>query len=317
MKPAARRAACILLFLILPAPGLRAADPKPPSNLAGTPVVRLWPAGAVPDKQEGTPKVNTGRRWVSGIYDPWMAVHLPPKEKACGAAVVVCPGGGYAGLAFGHEGIDIGTWLNSLGAAAFVVRYRHRPHRHPVPLGDAQRAVRIVRHRAKEWGVDPSRIGIMGFSAGGHLAATAATHFDDGDPAAKEPVDRAGCRPDFAILIYPVISMQTGVTHGGSRRNLLGPDPDGTLVTLLSNERQVTAQTPPTFLVHARDDRVVIPKNSELFRDACRKAGVPVELHLYEKGGHGFGLGRKGQDSAAWPKACAAWLRSRKLIGKR
>ena len=286
-----------------------------PSNIADKPQVELWPAGKAPGQKEGKPRVRPG--WLGGIYDPWMAVHLPPKDKAVGAAVVICPGGGYAGLAYDHEGVQVARWLNSLGVAGFVLRYRHNPHRHPIPLGDAQRAVRIVRHRAKEWGVDPGRIGIMGFSAGGHLAASAATHFDGGKADAPDPIDRASCRPDFAILIYPVISMKKGVTHGGSRNNLVGRNPDEKLVRLTSNELQVTAETPPAFLVHATSDRGVPIANSKLFHEACRKAGVPSELRIYKQGGHGFGLGRKGHDSAEWPARCAEWLKARKLLDRK
>ena len=286
-----------------------------PSNKADKPEVALWPVGKAPGQKTGKPNVRPG--WLMGIYDPWMAVHLPTKDKANGAAVVVCPGGGYAGLAYDHEGIQIGKWLNSLGVAAFVVRYRHRPHRHPIPLGDAQRAIRIVRSRGKEWGVDPKRIGVMGFSAGGHLAASATTHFDGGKADAADPIDRVSCRPDFSILIYAVVSMKKGVTHGGSRGNLLGPNPDEKLVALMSNELQVTAKTPPTFLVHATSDGAVPLANSKLFHEACKKAGVPSELRVYKQGGHGFGLGRKGHDSADWPARCAEWLKGRKLLDKK
>jgi len=288
---------------------------KRPSNTADKPQVELWPVGKAPGQKAGKPRVRPGR--LNGIYDPWMAVHLPPKDKAVGAAVVICPGGGYGMLAYGHEGTQVARWLNSLGVTGFVLRYRHSPHRHPIPLGDAQRAVRIVRHRSKEWNVDPGRIGILGFSAGGHLAASAATHFDGGKAGAPDPIDRASCRPDFAILIYPVISMKKGVTHNGSRNNLLGRDPDEKLVTLMSNELQVTAETPPAFLVHATSDRGVPIANSKLFHEACRKAGVPSELRIYKQGGHGFGLGRKGHDSARWPAHCTEWLKARKLLDKK
>ncbi|MHC4249258.1 MAG: alpha/beta hydrolase fold domain-containing protein [Planctomycetota bacterium] len=294
------------------APARAGEEARRPSNTAGKPEVELWPVGKAPGQKSGKPRVKPG--WLNGIYEPWMAVHLPPKDEAVGAAVVVCPGGGYGGLAYNHEGIQVARWLNSHGVAGFVLRYRHNPHRHPIPLGDAQRAVRIVRTRAPEWGVDPSRIGIMGFSAGGHPAASAATHFDEGDPRARDPVDRASSRPDFAILIYPVISMKKGVTHGGSRNNLLGRDPDERLVKLMSNELQVTARTPPSFLVHSSDDRAVPIANSQLFHEACVKAGVPSELRVYEQGGHGYGMGRKGHDSAEWPARCIEWMKARKLF---
>ncbi len=295
--------------------GFAAEAAKRPSNTADKPQVELWPVGKAPGQKAGKPRVNN--RWLSGIYNPWMAVHLPPKDKANGAAVVICPGGGYSGLAYDHEGIKVAQWLNSHGVAGFVLRYRHSPHKHPIPLGDAQRAIRIVRSRSREWGVDPNRIGIMGFSASGHLAASATTHFDAGKAGATDPIDRVSCRPDFAILIYAVISMKKGVTHNGSRNNLLGGKPDEKLVKLMSNELQVTAKTPPTFLVHSTDDRAVPVANSKLFHEACKKAGVPSQLHIYKQGGHGYGLGRKGHDSAEWPARCAEWLKARKLLDKK
>jgi len=249
-------------------------------------------------------------------YEPSLTLWLPPAEKATGAAVVICPGGGYGGLAVGHEGKDVGLWLNSLGVAGFMLRYRHAPHyRHPHPLMDAQRAVRTVRARAKEWRVDPARIGILGFSAGGHLASTAITQFDAGDPKAADPIDKVSCRPDFAVLVYPVISFTAPCTHRGSRGNLLGDRvKDAELVRSLSNELQVTKQTPPTFLMHGGEDRGVPAENSLLFIQALRKAGVPAELHLYEKGGHGFGLAPKDPILSTWPNRCADWMHTRKLL---
>jgi acetyl esterase/lipase len=248
---------------------------------------------------------------------PRMYPYLPDRAIATGTGVVICPGGGYQHLAIEKEGFAVARRLNGLGVAAFVLEYRQGggANAHPIPLRDAQRAIRLVRARAGEWGLDPCRIGIMGFSAGGHLAATAGTHFDAGDPKTADPVERLGSRPDFLILIYPVISMREGITHAGSRQHLLGDAPDAKLVESLSNETQVTAQTPPAFLIHGGEDRVVIPENSLLFYQALRAAGVPAELHLFEKGGHGFGLGAKPDlPIAQWPALCAAWLRSRGLL---
>jgi acetyl esterase/lipase len=248
---------------------------------------------------------------------PTLSIYLPPADKATGAAVVVCPGGGYSGLALDHEGKQPAEWLNGLGGAAFVLKYRVAPYKHPVPLQDAQRAVRTVRARAKEWGVDPQRVGVWGFSAGGHLASTVGTHFDDGKADAADPVERASCRPDFLILSYPVITM-TGppVTHMGSRKNLLGDKPDDKLIEELSNEKQVTARTPPTFLFHTDADAGVVPENSILFYQALRKAKVPVELHIYEKGPHGVGLAPKDPVLSTWPDRLAAWLTGRGLLKK-
>lgn len=262
-------------------------------------VARLWPdkaPGAVGDKEGDIPTLT---------------VYLPPSDQATGAAVVICPGGGYGHLAMDHEGHQVAQWLNSFGVAGFILTYRHRGtgYGHPVPMQDAQRAMRLVRSRAKDRGIDPARIGIMGFSAGGHLASTVGTHFDTGQPGADDPVERMSCRPDFMILVYPVISFVEPFTHAGSRKNLLGPDPDKALAESLSNEKQVTAETPPTFLVHGTDDKGVPVENSVQFYLALRKAGVPVEMHLYVHGPHGFGLGKPGEATATWPAQCEAWLR--------
>lgn len=259
---------------------------------------------------------------------PGMTVYLPPASKANGTAVVVCPGGGYGFLADDHEGKQVADYLNSIGVAAFVVKYRivarDRPGPlHPAPLMDAQRAIRIVRANAKKYAVDPNRIGIMGFSAGGHLASSAATHFDGGsNDRDAGPVERASCRPDFAVLAYPVISMEDGVTHGGSKKNLLGDKPDPKLVELMSNDKQVTKDTPPTFIFHTSADTTVLPENAIRFYTALKKAGVPAELHIYEKGRHGVGLGRDPKWTGAeksvenWPDRLTDWLKSRGLLRK-
>jgi acetyl esterase/lipase len=239
---------------------------------------------------------------------PTLTPYLPPKEKATGAAIIVCPGGGYQHLA-DHEGRPVAEWLNSVGVTAFVLKYRLGPtYHHPAQLQDAARAIRTVRARAKEFGIDPERIGILGFSAGGHLAATAGTHFDSGQPAASDIIDRVSCRPNLLILIYPVITMRE-LTHAGSKKNLLGPEPSPGLVALLSNEEHVTKETPPTFLVHTMTDAAVPVENSMMFAAALRKAGVPFEFHLYERGPHGFGLGGKDPILSSWPTRCADWLR--------
>ena len=239
---------------------------------------------------------------------PTLTPYLPAKEKATGAAIIVCPGGGYQHLA-DHEGRPVAEWLNSIGITAFVLKYRLGPrYHHPAPLQDAARAIRTVRARAAEWNVDPERIGILGFSAGGHLAATAGTHFDSGKRDAPDLIERVSSRPNLMVLIYPVITMRQQ-THGGSKNNLLGPDPSPDLVALLSNEEQVTKETPPAFLVHTMTDTAVPVENSLMFVMALRKAGVPFEFHLYERGPHGFGLGVKDPILATWPARCADWLR--------
>ncbi|MFO0948303.1 MAG: alpha/beta hydrolase [Planctomycetota bacterium] len=266
---------------------------------AGEPkVVLLWPNGA------------PGAMGKEPADQPRLTITLPEPAKRNGTAVVICPGGGYGHLAIDHEGKQIAQWLVEHGIAAFMLEYRIAPrYHHPAPISDAQRAIRWVRANAKEFGVDPSRVGIWGFSAGGHLASTAATHFDDGNPKSADPVDRQGCRPDFAILCYPVITLKEPFAHMGSRRNLLGDSPDPALLESLCNETQVTEKTPPTFLMHTTEDKPVPPENSVLFYSALRKAGVPAELHLYEKGPHGVGLAPNDPILSSWPDRLADWLR--------
>jgi acetyl esterase/lipase len=255
----------------------------------------LWPAGA-PGAIGNEPDDI-----------PTLTPYLPPKGKANGAAMIVCPGGGYSHLA-DHEGRPVAEWLNTIGITAFVLKYRHGPrYHHPTPLKDAQRAMRMLRASASAWQIDPKRIGILGFSAGGHLASTVGTHFAPGERDSADPIERASSRPDLMVLIYPVITMGP-LTHSGSKLQLLGENPSDELVTLLSNELQVTKDTPPTFLVHTADDAAVPVENSLRFVDALRKAGVPFELHIYERGRHGFGLGGNDPILSTWPRRCADWL---------
>jgi acetyl esterase/lipase len=267
----------------------------------------LWPAGA------------PGAKGDQPADKPTFTICLPAPAKASGAAVVVCPGGGYGGLALGHEGQDIAAWFNKMGVGAFILEYRHRGkgYGHPAPLQDAQRAVRTVRSRAAEWKIDPAKIGIMGFSAGGHLASTAGTHFDKGDPGADDPIQRVSCRPDFMILCYAVIAFDEPYTHRGSQWNLIGKDAPADLVRSLSNEKQVTKETPPTFLFHTDEDSGVPPENSIQFYLALRKAGVPAELHVFRKGQHGVGLASGMPGTSAWPKCCEEWLRGMGMVGKK
>jgi acetyl esterase/lipase len=258
--------------------------------------ILLWPADH--PANAGIEPLTTGMpEWLDRVTrSPALTPFLPEKDAASGAAVVICPGGGYGGLAMAKEGMEVAQWMQNRGIAGFVLRYRcgGGKNQQPVPLLDAQRALRMVRSRAKEWNIDPERIGILGFSAGGHLASTAATMFDEGDSGSDDSVARMSSRPDFAVLVYPVISMAEGVTHVGSRVNLLGRDADEALVKRWSTDRQVTAKTPPTFLVHASDDEVVPVKNSLLFYEALIEHGNPAELHVYEAGGHGFGMLKHG-----------------------
>jgi acetyl esterase/lipase len=267
------------------------------------PVELLWPKGA------------PGAVGEEPADKPSLTIFLPPPAKANGTAVVICPGGGYAGLASDHEGKQPAEWLNAHGVAAFVLKYRLGPrYHHPAMLHDAQRALRTVRARAKDWSLDPKRIGIWGFSAGGHLASTAGTHFDEGSPGADEPIERVSSRPDFLILCYPVITLTGPYAHVGSRNNLLGREPDPKLVESLSNDTQVTDRTPPTFLFHTNEDRGVVPENSVLFYLALRKAHVPAELHVYEKGRHGVGLAPTDPVLTTWKERLADWLKGRGLL---
>jgi acetyl esterase/lipase len=270
--------------------------------------VRLWPDAA------------PGARGNEDKDQPTLTPFLPaPAPGAAGQArpaIVVCPGGGYGALA-PHEGKDYALWLNQHGIAAFVLKYRLGSHgyRHPIMLQDAARAVRLVRARASEWRIDPRRVGIMGSSAGGHLASTLLTHFDPGQADAADPVERQSSRPDLGILCYPVVSMGTH-THQGSKRNLLGPDPSPDMVQLLSNEAQVTAQTPPCFLWHTYEDTAVKVENSLDFAAALRRSGVPFDLHIYQKGAHGIGLADKPPFAKPhpWAQDCVFWLRAQGFI---
>jgi acetyl esterase/lipase len=269
---------------------------------AGT-IVPLWPGPA------------PGSLGTSAEDIPAISVFLPPKWHASGAGMVICPGGAYKLLMSSYEGEDIARWLNSFGVAAFVLRYRISPrYHHPAPLLDALRAIRYVRYHAGEFGIRPDRVGIIGFSAGGHLASTVITHFQRNNFASSDPVDRVSSRPDFAILAYPIITLRDPWTHQESVHNLLGPNPDPALIDELSNELHVTPDTPPTFLFHTGQDTAVPPENSLLFYAALRKAGVPSELHIYAEGQHGVGLAN-GHGMAprvprllSWPLRAEEWL---------
>ena len=293
----------------------------------------LWPDGA-PGAVGAEPQDR-----------PKLTVYRAPAEVATGAAAVVCPGGSYRTLASDHEGRQgaerprvlshsatcrpswtlasdhegrqVAEWLNTLGLSAFVLQYRVGPrYGHPAPLQDGQRALRLVRARAKDFAVDPTRVGIVGFSAGGHLAATTGTHFDDGKPQSADAVERMGSRPDFMVLGYPVISLTARFTHRGSRQSLLGDTPDPRLEMDLSNELRVSARTPPAFLFHTADDATVPVENSLAFAQALHDSHVPFELVVFPRGRHGLGLAPDDPVVSGWPKLCAAWLRSMGLLDR-
>ena len=243
-----------------------------------------------------------------------ITVHRPAADKATGTAAVICPGGGYGGLVDGPEGHGIAQWLVAHGITGVVLNYRLPAGRPYVPLLDAQQAIRTVRANAKQWGVDSQRIGIIGFSAGGHLASTAATHFDSGDSSASDAVQQQSSRPDFAILVYPVVTMADDKTHGGSKTNLLGASPTSALVELFSNEKQVTDKTPPMFLAHAKDDGPVPPENSRRLYEALQAHHVASEYLELPSGGHGLN-GYKGPMWDAWQQRSLEWLKERSLVG--
>lgn len=283
----------VMFAMVCCAGVLAAADAKPEL---------LWPDGA------------PGAKGTAPADKPTITVHLPAPEKANGAAVIICPGGGYGALMMSYEGHDVATWLNANGVVGIVLQYRISPYNHPAPLLDAKRALRIIRSRATELKIDPKRIGIMGFSAGGHVASTLGTHFDAGDANAADPIERVDCRPDFMILIYPVISMGP-LGHGGSRKNLLGSKPKAEDVESLSNEKQVTEKTPPAFLVHSKLDKAVSIEHSALFNAALKARGVPSEFLEMPTGEHGLGCG-KGPLWAEWQAKCLEWMNARKITAK-
>ena len=278
----------------------------------------LWPSGNIPNYKktaEVEKRDTTGIVRISLIQQPGIEVYLPSKQSANGQAIVICPGGGYGILAYDWEGTDIAKWLNSKGIAAIVLKYRLPNSKSNVvpqlsPLLDAQRALRTVHANAQKWNIKKNQIGIMGFSAGGHLASTAGTHFDNGDANAADSVDRLTSRPDFMILMYPVISMSKTYMHQGSRNNLIGANPDSALAKYYSNDLQVTKETPPTFIVHATDDAGVPVENSLSFYQALKTNKVAAEMHIYPYGGHGFGLAVGKGYLNTWTDRCIDWLTS-------
>lgn len=292
------------------------------TTAAGTaaPVLPLY-AGSVPDSKPSQLKeLVTGQgneTSVADVVQPTLTVFMPPRDKANGTSVIICPGGGYARLAIDKEGYAVAKRLNELGVAAFVLKYRlpndhSQPDKTIAPLLDAQQALRMVRQLAPKYNLNPERIGMMGFSAGGHLATTAGTHF--ARPAGDNP-GPAPVRPAFLVLLYPVISFSDSLKHPGSRDNLIGTSPTAEQTRLYSNELQVSAQTPPTFLVHAEDDKTVPVQNSTVFYDALRRHGVPAEMHIYPQGGHGFGLNNKTTKDQ-WMDRLQNWLDANGWLSK-
>jgi len=295
-----RRFLCGLAVAVLGAGLAMGQQAQKPWTTTLGKTVLLWPNGA--PRAQGDEDMDK----------PSLTIYLPKGENATKTGVVVAPGGGYQHLAMEKEGEQYALWLNARGVAAFVLKYRLGPKYHyPVELEDAQRAIRMVRANAAEYGVDPDRIGMWGSSAGGHLTATAGTKYDAGKPEAADPVDRVSSKPEFLILAYPVITFEAPYAHTGSRKYLLGDDPDPALVASLSAETQVTGDTPPTFLFATTDDRTVPVMNSVMFYEALVKAGVPVEMHLFQHGAHGAGLAATNPQLSVWPDLLIKWMRER------
>ncbi len=299
-----RKSQSVWLMILLVMAGSRISQAGEAEPFSPDPIP-LWPEGAPGALGAAEQDRPTIRILKPSGSDP----------SPTGTAVVICPGGGYGILAYDHEGYQVAKWFNRIGITAAVLRYRHAPqYHHPVPLNDAQRAVRYLRANAEKWGLSPNRIGIMGFSAGGHLASTASTHFDSGNDDAKDKIDRVSCRPDFTILGYPVISLKSDFGHKGSLRNLLGGDPAPALVESLSNETQVTSETPPAFLFHTSEDRGVPVQNSLVYYQALIEHGISAELHAYQNGPHGVGLGIGDPVLHTWKERLHDWLRTNGLL---
>ena len=291
------RALIVAVLLVVARVG-SAQQPAPPI-MQEPQTILLWPSGA------------PGAQGAEDRDKPALTIYMPPNTTGPMTAVIIAPGGGYARLSMNLEGRAPAIYFNTLGIAAFVLRYRLGPqYHHPIELGDAQRAIRTVRARASEWHIAPDRIGMMGFSAGGHLASSASTHFDAGKADAADPIDRVSSRPDFAILGYPVITFVESWTHQGSKTNLLGDGPDPALARSLSSETQVNASTPPAFIYHTNADTAVPAENAVAYYLALRKAGVPAEMHIFKDGPHGTGLGGTDPALAEWPRLLANWLKA-------
>lgn len=277
-------------------------------------VLKVWPNGAPNHNGMDEPEEKFEGVRVRKVSEAEMYVYLPEKEKNTGAAVVICPGGGYWIEAMDHEGYQMAEWLQKKGVAGIVLKYRLPYGHHEIPSGDARQAMRIVRNHAEEWGIDPLKIGIAGSSAGGHLASTVGTRFDYGNPESNDPLEKISCRPDFMLLLYPVITFREEFGHMGSRKNLIGEGHNWELVEKYSNELHVSPETPPTFLVLADDDKGVVPRNSVEFYLALKENNVPAEMHIFAEGGHGFGMNKKNLPVDQWPELFYNWLKAVKII---
>lgn len=272
--------------------------------------LKVWPNGAPTSNGMTLPEGTYEGKGVTNVSEAEMYIYLPKIGINTGAAMIICPGGGYGGESMGHEGYDIAEWLTTQGVAGIVLKYR-LPYGHDeIPLEDTQRALRIAHQKAMEWGINPEKIGIAGSSAGGHLASTAGTRFDTGKPDSNDPIEKYSCRPDFMLLLYPVITFSEEFGHNGSRTNLIGSGNKRDLVEKYSNELHVTAQTPPTFFILADDDYGVPPHNSIEFYLALKKFKIPAEMHIFKSGGHGFGINKTNHPIDQWPNLFAQWMKA-------
>lgn len=286
------------------------------SEAAAPLVIPLWPEGVPGAKALGPERITEGER-IGNISEPTLTVYSPAFDRPNGTAVIIAPGGGYGFVSYMREGAQYANWLGTLGVTSFVLKYRLAEFGHPSPLQDVLRAVRLVRSRAAEFKIDPARIGVMGSSAGGHLAASAGTLFDHPAGRTGAALDAVSARPDFLILMYPVITMTDPSVHAGSRQALLGANPSPDMIQLMSVEKQVTAATPPTLLIHTQEDQTVPVENSILFFQALTKAHVPAEMYLFEHGSHGMGMKAEFGTASDWPARAAEWLRGRGLLTAR
>jgi len=276
--------------------------------------VPIWPEGVPGAIKDGGPEVVEEGGRISNVQVPTLTPYLAQADRRSGTAVIICPGGGYNRLAADHEGRVPAEWLNSLGVSAFVLKYRLKEYGHPAPLRDVLRAVRLLRQDAAKWAIAPDRIGVLGFSAGGHLAASAGTLFDDPDGRTGAAIDAVSGRPDFMVLVYPVIRLTGPDAHTGSGKSLLGANATPEMLERYSLDTRVTRNTPPAFLVHGGTDTAVPPENSLHFYAALRRAGVPAEMHLYREGAHGIGLRPGNGPMSDWPKRCAEWMGAKGLL---
>lgn len=282
--------------------------------IAQNKILKVWPNGAPNDNGMTEPEEKYDGVRVRKVSEAEMYVYTPEAGINTGAAIVICPGGGYWIEAMDHEGYDIASFLQSKGITGIVLKYRLPYGNHEVPSSDARQAIRIVRANAEEWGINPEKIGIAGSSAGGHLASTAGTVFDYGNKESSDKFEQQSCRPDFMLLLYPVITMNEEFTHLGSRENLIGKGHNKELIRKYSNELNVSAETPPAFIVLADDDTAVLPKNSISFYSKLKEFDVPAEIHIFQKGGHGFGIRKNGIPADNWPNLFIDWLKAREVI---